>query len=83
MLNYIWMFVVGIAAGGLARFLLPGADSMGIMMTGLLGIVGSFIGGGISRIFSKPADGAAFNRAGFIMSVIGAVIALIAWRYLR
>ncbi len=81
MLHLLWMFIVGIVAGAVARFLLPGADSMGILMTGVLGIVGSFIGGGISRIFSKPADGAAFHPAGFFMSVIGALIALLAWRY--
>lgn len=83
MMHYIWMFIVGILAGAIARFVLPGADSMGWLMTGALGIVGSFVGGLIGRLFSKPADGAAFHPAGFFMSVLGAILVLLAWRYLR
>lgn len=83
MMHYIWMFVVGILAGAIARFVLPGADSMGWIMTGVLGVVGSFVGGLIGRLFSKPADGAAFHPAGFFMSVLGAVLVLVAWRFLR
>lgn len=42
----------------------------------MLGIVGSFVGGFIGRLFSKPADGALFHPAGIIMSIIGALIVL-------
>ena len=49
---------------------------MGLLMTGVLGIVGSFVGGFIGRLFSKPADGAPFHPAGIIMSIIGALIVL-------
>ncbi len=82
MLHYIWMFIVGIIVGVVARFVLPGADHMGFVMTGALGIAGSFVGGLISRLFSKPADGATFHPAGIFMSVVGAIILLVAWRYL-
>jgi uncharacterized membrane protein YeaQ/YmgE (transglycosylase-associated protein family) len=82
MLHYLWMLIVGIAAGLIARFVLPGADQMGLLMTGALGIAGSFVGGAISRLFSKPADGSNFHTAGFIMSIVGAVILLLAWRML-
>lgn len=82
MFHYLWMFIVGIAAGLIARFVLPGADQMGLIMTGILGIAGSFVGGMIGRLFSKPAEGASFHPAGFLMSIVGAVVLLVAWRYL-
>jgi uncharacterized membrane protein YeaQ/YmgE (transglycosylase-associated protein family) len=42
----------------------------------LIGIVGSVVGGLIARIFSRPKDGAFFHPAGFILSVIGAMIVI-------
>lgn len=82
MFHYLWMLIVGIVTGLIARFVLPGADNMGLFMTGILGIAGSFVGGAITRLFSKPADGSNFHAAGFIMSIIGAVILLVAWRFI-
>jgi uncharacterized membrane protein YeaQ/YmgE (transglycosylase-associated protein family) len=79
MLHLIWMFIVGIIIGAIARFIMPGADHMGVLMTGVLGIAGSFVGGFIARLFSKPADGALVHPAGLILSVIGALILLWAW----
>ena len=82
MLHYLWMLIVGIVVGLIARALLPGADKMGLMITGILGIVGSYVGGMIGQMFSKPAEGSKFHAAGFIMSVIGAMILLFAWRFI-
>lgn len=79
MLHLIWMFIVGVVVGAIARWIMPGAEGMGLFMTGLLGIAGSFVGGFIARIFSKPADGAVVHPAGIILSVIGALILLWAW----
>jgi len=76
MFHLIWMFIVGIVVGAIARFLMPGAEHMGLLMTGLVGIAGSFIGGFIARLFSKPADGAIVHPAGILLSVIGALILL-------
>jgi uncharacterized membrane protein YeaQ/YmgE (transglycosylase-associated protein family) len=73
------MFVVGIVVGAIARFILPGAQGMGILMTGVLGILGSFVGGLIARIFSKPPEGTPFHPAGILLSIVGAVIVLWAW----
>ena len=77
MFHFIWMFVIGIVVGAIARFIMPGAEHMGLLMTGVIGIVGSFIGGFIARLFSKPADGAIVQPAGIILSVIGALILLL------
>ena len=79
MLHLLWMFVVGVIVGAVARFILPGAQSMGILMTGILGIAGSFVGGLIARVFSKPPEGAPFHVAGILLSIVGAVILLYLW----
>ena len=82
MLHYLWMFIIGIVVGLIARFIMPGSEHLGLLMTGVLGVAGSFVGGLISRLFSKPADGAMFHPAGIIMSIIGALILLYAWNHL-
>ena len=76
MFHILWMFIVGIVVGAIARFIMPGAEHMGLLMTGLVGIAGSFIGGFIARLFSKPADGAIVHPAGLLLSVVGALILL-------
>ncbi|HVO84224.1 MAG TPA: GlsB/YeaQ/YmgE family stress response membrane protein [Syntrophobacteria bacterium] len=82
MVHYLWMFVVGIVVGAIARLIMPGAEHLGIIMTGVLGIGGSFVGGLLARLFSKPADGSLVHPAGIFLSVIGAVILLYAWNHL-
>lgn len=79
MFHLIWMFIIGIVVGAIARWIMPGTADIGILMTGVLGIAGSFVGGFIARIFSKPADGALVHPAGIILSIIGAVILLYVW----
>ena len=82
MLHFLWMFIVGIVVGAIARLIMPGSQHIGILMTGVLGVAGSIVGGLIARIFSKPADGAVFHPAGIILSVVGALILLYAWNHL-
>jgi uncharacterized membrane protein YeaQ/YmgE (transglycosylase-associated protein family) len=48
-------------------------------MTTVLGIAGSIVGGLIARLFSKPPPGSSFHPAGFILSIIGAIILLFIW----
>jgi uncharacterized membrane protein YeaQ/YmgE (transglycosylase-associated protein family) len=78
-MQYVWMFIVGIVVGAIARLIMPGHSHLGLLMTGVLGVAGSFVGGFIGRIFSKPAPGAKFQPAGFFMSVIGAFVLLLLW----
>jgi len=82
MLHYLWMFIVGIVVGAVARAIMPGSEHLGLIVTGLLGIAGSFVGGFIARLFSTPTDGALVHPAGLIMSVIGALILLYAYGHL-
>ena len=79
MLHYLWMFLVGIIIGLIARFVMPGAQHMGLLMTGIVGIIGSFVGGFIARLFSKPPEGTPIHPPGIIMSIIGAIIVLFIW----
>lgn len=76
MLNIIWYIIVGFVIGLIARAIIPGAQHLGVIMTTLLGIAGSIVGGFIGRLFSKPEPGSAFHPAGFILSIIGAIILL-------
>lgn len=76
MLHLIWMFIIGIVIGLIARWIFPGGAHMGIIATGILGIIGSFVGGYIARLFNKPPEGAPVHPAGVIMSVVGALIVL-------
>ena len=79
MLHIIWSIIIGFIVGLCARAVLPGVQHLGFIMTTVLGIAGSIVGGLIGRIFSRPAPGSAFHPAGFIMSVIGAIIVLFLW----
>ncbi len=72
------LIVIGLIAGALARFLVPGRDPMGIGATIVLGIVGSFVGGFLADVLFR-GDGAdrGLSPAGIIGSVIGAIIVLL------
>ena len=83
MLHVIWHIVTGFVVGLLARALLPGGDQMGFIATTILGIVGSVVGGFIGRLIKKPAPGAPFHPAGFVMALVGAIVVLLLWRMIR
>ena len=72
-MDFIWMIIVGLVAGLLARAIKPGNDAMGWIMTIVLGIVGAMLGGFIASLIGIDADG---GFIGLIFSVIGAVILL-------
>jgi len=83
MLHLIWSVIVGFVIGLIARAVMPGADAMGIIATTVVGIIGSLIGGFIGGLISKPATGAKFHPAGFIMSIVGAIVLLAILRMFR
>lgn len=78
MLHLIWMCVIGLLAGALAKLIMPGRDPGGILITMLLGIAGSLVAGFLGRLLGwyEPGEG-----AGLIMSVLGAILLL--WLYRR
>jgi uncharacterized membrane protein YeaQ/YmgE (transglycosylase-associated protein family) len=64
----------GLVAGAIARLLAPGRQPMGILMTILLGIVGSLAGGFVGYLLMGGRD--PFQPAGWIMSIVGAIVIL-------
>lgn len=81
-MGLIWLLLVGLVAGLLARAIVPGDDSMGIFATILLGIVGSFVGGMIGSLFADRSI-LDFTTSGLIMSIVGAIVALLVLRVVR
>ena len=79
----IWMLVLGLIAGAVARLLVPGDDPMGIAGTILLGIVGSFVGGFLANALFTSGDQEGFGPAGIIGSILGAILVLLLYRWSR
>jgi uncharacterized membrane protein YeaQ/YmgE (transglycosylase-associated protein family) len=80
MLHFIWMCIIGLVAGALAKLIMPGKDPGGILVTMLLGIAGSLIAGFLGRALGWYD---ASQGAGLIMSVIGAILLLVVYRLFR
>jgi uncharacterized membrane protein YeaQ/YmgE (transglycosylase-associated protein family) len=76
MLHIIWYIIVGFKVGLVARAIMPGVQHLRFILTTLLDIGGSIVSGLVGRLFSKPEAGATFRPAGFILSIIGAIILL-------
>ena len=77
MLAFMWWILIGLVAGLIARFLIPGKQAMGWIMTIVLGLAGSLLGGFISSaVFHEDPADTRFHPAGLLMSTIGALILL-------
>ena len=79
-MHYVWMVIVGFIVGLLARAVLPGTQSIGIILTAVLGIAGSFVACFAGQALGWYHAGAG---AGFIASVVGAVVLLFAYGKLK
>lgn len=82
-LHVLWSIITGFVVGLIARALLPGNDKMGFIATVVIGILGSLLGGFLGGLISKPVPGSKFHPAGFFMSLVGAVLLLLLWRFIR
>jgi uncharacterized membrane protein YeaQ/YmgE (transglycosylase-associated protein family) len=80
MLSLIGTIVVGLVVGLIARALKPGDDSMGLIMTIILGIAGALVAGYVGRALGWYQPGQA---AGWIASIIGAIVLLIIYHLIR
>ena len=76
-MGLLYTALIGLIAGAVAKLLMPGKDPGGIIVTMLLGIAGAFVGTFIGQMLGLYQAGA---RAGFIASVIGAVVLLFLYR---
>jgi len=79
-MHYVWEAIIGLVVGAVAKLLMPGKDPGGIIITMILGIAGAFLATWIGARLGFYTEGAS---AGFIMSVIGAVIILAIYRFIR
>ena len=75
-MHYVWMAIVGFVVGLIARAILPGEQKLGIILTAVLGIVGALVAGFAGQALGWYQPG---QPAGFIASVVGAMVVL--WVY--
>lgn len=80
MLHLIWEAIIGLIVGAVAKFIMPGKDPGGIWITMLIGIVGAL---GATFIGQKIGWYGPDQSAGFIMSVVGAVVILLIYRLFK
>jgi uncharacterized membrane protein YeaQ/YmgE (transglycosylase-associated protein family) len=76
-MHFLWMLIIGIVIGAIAKFIMPGKDPGGIIVTMLIGIVGALIAGFLGRAVGWYHEG---EPAGFIASIVGAILLLIVYR---
>ena len=73
----IWLAIFGLIVGLVARLIMPGKDPMGLIMTAILGIAGSFLGTFLGRMWFGPG-----YQAKWLMSILGAFVLLFLYRIL-
>ena len=79
-MHFIWMLIIGLVVGALAKLIVPGRDPGGIFVTMLIGIAGSFIAGMIGRALGWYAPG---HTAGFFASLVGAILLLVIYHAIK
>ena len=79
-MGIIWTIVIGLLAGIVAKFLMPGRDPGGVIVTILLGIAGAFVATWVGQAIGWYRAGEA---AGFVGAVVGAIIILIGYRLIK
>lgn len=76
-MSILWAAIVGLIVGALAKAIMPGRDPGGILVTMIIGVVGSLLGGWLGRALGFYDAG---EGAGFLMSLIGAILLLAIYR---
>jgi uncharacterized membrane protein YeaQ/YmgE (transglycosylase-associated protein family) len=79
-MNIVLMLLVGLIAGTVAKLIMPGKDPGGIVVTILLGVAGSFLGGLIARAVGFEREGSAVT---IVMAIVGSVLLLAIYRLYR
>ena len=80
MLHLLWIALIGLIVGALAKFIMPGKDGGGIFVTMLLGIAGSVVATWLGRLIGLYGPDAS---AGFLMSILGAIVVLAIYHFIR
>jgi uncharacterized membrane protein YeaQ/YmgE (transglycosylase-associated protein family) len=79
-MHWLWVILIGLVVGALAKLIMPGKDPGGIIITILIGIAGSLVGTWVGRAVGLYQEG---QSAGFIVSLIGAIILLGIYHLIR
>ena len=79
-MGWIWAIVVGLIAGALAKFIMPGKDPGGLLVTLGLGVAGSLVANLLGGALGWYGSG---HRAGIIGSTIGAILLLVIYRLIK
>ena len=80
MLHWLWVILIGLVVGALAKLIMPGKDPGGFIVTILLGIAGSLAATWVGQLVGWYSAG---QSAGFIMSLIGAIVLLAIYRLFK
>lgn len=80
MLHLLWTIIIGFLAGAVAKFIMPGKDPGGFLITTGLGVAGALIATYLGRFIGWYQEG---QSAGFIAAVVGAIIVLAIYRIFR
>lgn len=80
MVSILGWILFGIIVGAVAKFLMPGKDPGGLVITMLLGIAGAFVGGFLGQALGLYEPG---QPVGFIMATLGAILLLFVYRKLK
>ena len=76
-MSIIWMLVVGLVVGAIAKLLMPGRDPGGMIVTMLLGVAGALVAGFLGRSLGWYTEG---QPAGILASIVGAILLLAIYR---
>ena len=80
MLSILWTILIGFVIGVIAKFLHPGKENLGLILTTALGIAGSLVATFLGRLVGFYKAGEA---AGFLMAVVGAIVLLVVYTLVR
>lgn len=76
-MDILYTIIIGLVVGIIAKLLMPGKDPGGFIITTLLGIAGAFVASLLGQALNWYEEG---EPAGFIASVVGAILLLILYR---
>ncbi len=77
-MGFLMFAIFGLIIGALARFIMPGRDPKGIIITSVIGMVGSVLGGWLGRVTGVYNDST--QEVGWVMSLVGAITLLAIYR---
>ena len=80
MLNILYIIIIGFLAGVVAKFIMPGKDPGGFIITTVLGVVGALLATFLGRLIGWYQEG---ETGGFIAAVVGAIIILFVYRIIK